>query len=474
MHRRTLATLAAFVVVLGGVVSAISPAQLAAGGRGSGSASDTAGAKAEGGVGDLRQQAHVATARVRPGAFAPAAGWQSEQVWNAGKNDWEPSIATDPTPGSSWVYQATTRYGGGKACSSCPGTAIIVRSSSDSGVIWSADRFICACKNVKAQNDPVLAVSNTGVVYAVWMNDYNPGVVFAKSSDHGVTWTAPIAVKGRGLSFTDKPWMAISPDGKDVYVAFNSSDSYVVASHNYGASFSARIKTNTDTRYYFAEGGAVAPNGNVYFAESAENQSATGTVQIDLVKSTNGGTSWTQTVVDTSQQQPACTVPSCGADFFAPSASLDVDSAGTILMAYSANTTALANKTMYVRTSADAGGTWSSRADIGQNTGDNGFPSVEAGTSAGDFRVAWQDSRNGAAAWNTWYRRTTNGGGTWAAQVKLSDATGGATYKTANGYAFPYGDYFDLAVSSSGQNFVIWGEGPNYVGPGGTWFTRGA
>ena len=472
MHRRTLATLAALVVVLGGVASAISSAQPAV--RGQGGTSDTAGAKAEAGVGDLREQARVTSAHVRPGGFAPATGWQSEQVWNAGQNDWEPSIATDPTPGSSWVYQATTRYGGTKACPSCPGTAIIVRSSSNGGVTWGADRFICACKNVKAQNDPVLAVSNTGVVYAVWMNDYNPGVVFAKSSDHGVTWTAPIAVKGSGLSFTDKPWMAISPDGKDVYVAFNSSDSYVVASHNYGASFGARIKTNADTRYYFAEGGTVAPNGNVYFAESAENQSATGTVQIVLVKSVNAGASWTQTVVDTSQQQPACTVPSCGVDFFAPSASLDVDSAGTILMAYSANTTALANKTLYVTTSADAGVSWSPRADIGQNTGDNGFPSVEAGTSAGDFRVGWQDSRNGAAAWNTWYRRTTNGGSTWAAQVKLSDATGGATYKTANGYAFPYGDYFDLAVNSSGQNFVIWGEGPNYVGPGGTWFTRGA
>ncbi len=407
-----------------------------------------------------------------PTRFAPAAGWQSETVWNAAQNDWEPAIATDPS--SNYVYQATTRYGGPKACSACPGTAIIVRTSSDSGVTWGADHYLCACKNVKAQNDPVLAVSTAGVVYAVWMNDYNPGVVFAKSSDHGATWTAPISVKGSGLSFTDKPWLAISPSGQDVYVAFNSSDSYVVASHNYGASFGARIKTNTDTRYYFAEGGAVAPNGNVYFSESAENQSATGTVQLVLVKSTNGGSTWTQSVVDTSQQQPACTAPSCGADFFAPSASLDVDTAGEILLAYSANDVALANKTLYVRTSTDAGVTWSARTDIGQNSGDDGFPSVEAGAAAGDFRVAWQDSRNGAGAWNTWYRRTTNGGSTWAGQVKLSDASAGASYKTANGYEFPYGDYMDLAVNAAGQNFVIWGEGPNYVGPGGTWFTRGA
>ena len=51
--------------------------------------------------------------------------------------------------------------------------------------------------------------------------------------------------------------------------------------------------------------------------------------------------------------------------------------------------------------------------------------------------------------------------------------TGGANYKTANGYAFPYGDYMDIAVTASGTNVVIWGEGEDYVGPGGTWFTRG-
>ena len=326
---------------------------------------------------------------------------------------------------------------------------------------------------MKAQNDPVLAVSTSGVIYAVWMNDDNPGVVFARSADHGVTWTAPIALKGRVLSFTDKPWLAISPSGQDVYVAFNSSDSYVVTSHDAGATFSGRVKTNSDSRYWFAEGGAVAPNGTVYFAESAENQSATGPVQLAVVRSANGGASWTTTFIDTSQQQPPCTVPSCGADFFAPSASLDVDPAGRILLAYSANSTAGAGKTMYARTSTD-GLTWTARTDIGQNAGDDGFPGVEAGPTAGDFRVVWQDGRDGPSAWNTWYRRTTDGGTTWAAQVKLSGQTIGAPYKTAGGYTFPYGDYLDMAVTANGQNVVTWGEGPNYVGPGGTWFTRGA
>jgi hypothetical protein len=404
-------------------------------------------------------------------AAAAPAGWQSEQVWNAARNDWEPAVATDPS--SNRVYELTTRYGGPKACQQCPDPAIIFRSSSDGGATWSGDSFLCSCRNVKAQNDPVIAVTNTGAIYAVFMNDYNPGVSFTKSTDHGATWSTPIALKGKGISFSDKPWMVISPNGQDVYVAFNSSDSYAVASHDGGATFSARVKTNSDSLYWFAEGGAVAPNGSVYFSESAENQNETGPVKLAVVKSSNGGSSWTTTFVDTSQQQPPCTVPSCPGDFFGPQASLDVDSAGKILLAYTANNASAANKTLYVRTSTD-GVTWSARTDIGQNAGDNGFPSVEAGTAAGDFRIAWQDNRNGATAYNTWYTRTTDGGSTWSTGIRLSDQGSGAPYKTTNGYAFPFGDYLDIAVTSTGTNIVIWGEGPNYVGPGGTWSTRGA
>jgi hypothetical protein len=401
---------------------------------------------------------------------AAAPGWQSEALWSPTQNDWEPAIAA--APNSSWVYQATTRYGGPKACQQCSDPAIIVRASSDGGVTFGPDRYICACRNVKAQNDPQLAVATDGTVYAAWLNDYNPGVVFSKSTDHGVTWSTPLSVKGKGLSFSDKPILAISPTGQDVYIAWNASDSYLSVSHNFGASFAARVKTNSDALYWFAEAGVVAPNGNVYFGESAENQNATGQVKVAVIRSTNGGTSWTTTFVDTSEQQPACTVPSCPPDFMASQLAVTVDPAGTLMAAYTLNTVAGAPKDLFVRTSTD-GVTWSARTEIGANTGDAGFPVIESGTAAGDFRVAWQDNRNGATSWNTWYRRTTNGGGAWGTQVRLSDLGSGASYKNANGYAFPYGDYFDLDVNGSGANFLIWSEGANYVGPGGSWFTRG-
>ncbi|MEX0834011.1 MAG: sialidase family protein [Actinomycetota bacterium] len=400
----------------------------------------------------------------------PTGGFEAEKAWSATGDDWEPAIAADPRSGSNIVYQATTRYGGAKACSRCPDPAILVRLSTDAGATWGPDNFICACQGRKAQNDPEIEVANDGTIYAAWLNDFNPGVAFAKSSNGGATWTAPIHVDGQGLNWSDKPIIAISPSGQDVYIAFNHSDSYVVASHNFGASFSAPVQTNTDDLYWFAEGGAVAPNGNVYFSESGEvaSHSASGDVQLAVLRSTNGGTSWTHTYIDTSKEfPPAC----CGssADFFASQAAMAIDSAGKIMVAYTLNTTAGAPKALYITTSTD-GVTWAPRTLV-NSQGDSGFPAITAGSAAGDFRLAWQDDRGGA--WNTYYRRTTDGGASFGTEVKLSNVTTGAPYKSAAGYAFPYGDYFEIDANSAGTNFVIWGEGPDYIGPGGSWFTRG-
>jgi hypothetical protein len=75
-------------------------------------------------------------------------------------------------------------------------------------------------------------------------------------------------------------------------------------------------------------------------------------------------------------------------------------------------------------------------------------------------------------AWNVWYRSSTTGGASWAAPVNISDVTSGASYKTANGFLEPYGDYGETAVTNTGKTIAIWGEGNSYTGPGGVWVNR--
>jgi hypothetical protein len=178
--------------------------------------------------------------------------------------------------------------------------------------------------------------------------------------------------------------------------------------------------------------------------------------------------------MDTSQDPPACTFRGCYEDFFSSQATVAADSSGKLIFAYLLNSAPGAPKRLYIRTSTD-GRTWSARTLV-NSLGDSNMPAISAGPSPGDFRLVWQDDRNGATAWNTWFTRTTNGGASWSAPVRLSNLGSGAPYKKTAGYTFPFGDYLGLAVDPAGTNFVIWGEGDGIYtggGTGGSWWTRG-
>jgi len=92
------------------------------------------------------------------------------------------------------------------------------------------------------------------------------------------------------------------------------------------------------------------------------------------------------------------------------------------------------------------------------------------------------DDRNGHdsgsspdARWNTWYRSSTNGGATWSSETQVSAYVPGYGYKRNtpdDGYLQPYGDYFEMAVNSSGDTVAAWGEGFSYTGPGNIWFAK--
>jgi len=162
-----------------------------------------------------------------------------------GHDDWEPSVAADS---AGHVYMATTRYGGPNACKGCPDPAIVVRRSSDGGRTWSKPDFICRCRGVEGQHDPVMVTDRHGRVFMTWMNDFD--VQFGRSDDFGRTWSRPGSLDG-ALNFSDKPWIAASRSGRDVYVFFNASDPYAVYSHNAGRTWSEPILTTKSGLYFF-------------------------------------------------------------------------------------------------------------------------------------------------------------------------------------------------------------------------------
>jgi hypothetical protein len=388
--------------------------------------------------------------------------FDSERVWS-GENDWEPSVAADPV--RPHVYQLTTRWIGEVS-------KIMLRRSITAGATWEADQPIFPSHVWQA--DPHIVVAGDGTVFATWLQGWN--TVLSKSIDGGLTWSAPVPVLGE-LRWSDYPSIAVSADARDVYVAFNMSDSFVAVSHDGGATFAAPVQTNDDARYWFHAGGAVAPNGDVYFGTVSLRQSNEGASSVAVLKSSNGGTSWQTLRVDIAAELPGCEwAEGCTFGFFSPLPSVAVGADGTLMIVYNAARTAGAAQQIRMRTSIDGGSTWSeARVISGPDTEThNAFAVVAAGRAAGDFRVVWQGDRHGnTSAWNTWLRRTRDGGLSWSHPVRLSDRAAGAPYKSAAGYRFTYGDYLALSVDGRGLSHVVWGEGESWNGPGGTWYTRG-
>jgi hypothetical protein len=409
---------------------------------------------------------------------AAAPGWFSEAA-ASGEDDWEPAVAVDPG-NANFVYELVTRYTGPKPCGNCKMPAMRLRRSTDGGATWT-DSWLK--QTTKAQYDPQIVVDINGNVHAAFLNGTTPGTTYLKSTDHGATWSAGVDWGGNGKKpqWNDHPWIGLSRDGMHVYIGFNSSDSYAVYSHNGGLTWSTPVKMNTDSRYYFHQGVAISPtNGNVAYIATSDYTSGNnynGDSFVKVWKTTNGGASWTSTLIDTSREVPPCGwAAGCTQGFFGTTPSMAIDSAGKLLIAYHINTVPDAPEQMYVRTSTD-GVTWTARQQISvANTAvNNAFPAVAAHpTTAGDFRVTWQDDRQASqTGFNTWYKRTTNGGTSWSADIRVSDLTSGAPYKNANGYLFPYGDFQEISVGPDGINQLVWGEGNSYTGPGGCWNARG-
>src|SRR5215831_18722373 len=418
----------------------------------------------------LAVAALVLVPAVPASAGAGTGGFSSEQPTGTPykhQGNWEPTVATDPHhPGL--VYQLVTGINARQCAPGCPGTSVLFRKSTDGGTSWGAEQFVCglACKGVGWQYDPQIKVASDtnppcgcGTIYVVFLNTFDPGAVLFKSHDGGASWQGPITMNGP-LKYMDKPVLVISPTGKDVYVAFNGKlNSYVVASHQFGnpGTFLPPQQINgEDDLWWYPDGGAIAPDGTVYFSENGESGQPG--------SPTNGGHVNGPDLIGLFR---CSTSPSssCGTH------TLAADTAGHIVVAYTFSTAAGGPKSLYAATSDD-GVTWTAPVLV-NSRGDGNFPQIASGPAPGDFRLAWQDNRTGA--FNTWYTASANGGGSWTGQVKLSNRTSGAPYKTPAGYRFPDGDYFGIAVSSAGITHAIWGEadGSSIYCCGDTWYTRG-
>jgi hypothetical protein len=385
-------------------------------------------------------------------------------------DQWEPAMAAD---GHGHIYILFPQYGAVSDCPACTAPTIALLVSDNNGLTWQAPHALAP--STTGQFDPQIVVDpvDRQTVYASWLQNNKRDVMVARSQDFGRSWYLAIAEHSQEDS--DKPVLAVH--GANVYVGFNHEQHVVVAaSHDYAQNFSAAtVNANAEPGWSLAGGAATGPSGDVYFAWTAyaRRELSTRPVNIYVSRSSDAGQSWNTALLDISSAPPECAAQGCEAGYLGAQIALASDAAGTAYALWNAGSVNGSPERIYFSSSTTGGASWSLKTDVSSadDQVEHCFPAITAGT-AGDVRIAWMDMRH-SPLWNVFQRSSSNGGATWSAESQLSGAAQGYDYVQPDGFRFPFGDYFSIAIDNLGITHVVWGEGRNYKSPGSIWYTHG-
>ena len=353
---------------------------------------------------------------------------------------------------------------------------MILHVSEDNGQTWRPERYLCRCRDVvgNGQFDPLIeVVPDTGDVVAVWMNGFH--IFLSRSTDHAATWSEPVSVFG-DLAWQDKPNMAISDDGNDIYILVNGptgGDVWAGVSHDGGATWS-RQRVTTSERYFFDYGGVVLPDGRVVFSHisfsyTGEGGDAVGRMWIHVISSDDGGQTWAVETIDRLRLGTPCTTQGCYRDFHDSGPVLAWAGDEDLVLVYNGARRQSGPQHVYARSSTDGGRTWGERLPLSAPGANAAYPTA-VGDGDGGARLWFMQQRG--RWWNTIATATNDVGSTWTDRTVISDADSGTVYKSRRGFLEVYGDYGEIAITSGGDTFGVWGEGVSYYGPGGVWYNR--
>jgi len=327
-----------------------------------------------------------------------------------------------------------------------------------------------------ATSDPVLAFDRLGNVYyaglvfnvsaAGFLGNGPIGntVAFvAKYTNDGATYSSVKLITGP--LFADKPWIAVDNTGGpfdgNVYLAFDANLTSITPfatlftrSTDGGNSFSPPFYAPSD-RTGGLPGVAVDPAGNVFVSTDAFDPVTGANLNyIQVSKITGGGTTLVQNARAVNPASWVTSGSSIGASFRAftiPQIAADAHGVYVVF-----DDVRLGNSNVYITRSTDGGGSWTAPLRINDiTTGQHFFPTIVA--SGGIVDVAWYDSRFNTqtpmTALDVFFTNSNDGGVSFSARVRVTNVSfnPGLVKRTdAPNWNEPFmGDYIGIAATPS-------------------------
>lgn len=312
----------------------------------------------------------------------------------------------------------------------------------------------------------------------------------AKSTDQGLTFSTPVdatTTAANNLDFQDKEWLTVdknanSPFKGNVYVSWTTfSDNISISfarSTDGGQTYSAPVSLSQGDGSFGVQGSmpAVAPNGDLYVAYyrigDFDNLSSPDLFTISLVKSTDGGRTFSPSkaiapIYNSSNLTGGIDGTGVRSNSFP---SIAVDQRGTVHVVYAAtpanNVTATGtdrSDIFYVR-STNSGQTFSSPIKINDDKTSTSQSNPSIAISAdGTVGIRWWDRRNDPildSLTDVYMATSTNGGASFGSNFQVSNhnwSFGAIESNIAFGY---HGDY-DTITTFGNDFYVAWSDERN-------------
>lgn len=324
------------------------------------------------------------------------------------------------------------------------GLVMGVGRSTDGGHTWTSTTIA----GHTALSDPAVKSSGGGNWFFAYLANGGPGgtdidIYVRRSTDDGASWLSPVDASQNG-SFDDKPYIATR--GNDVLVGwadfgFSPAKLKTSRSTNGGTSFGAITILSVNSTAGNGACPVIAPNGDYFMFWRDSFQDS-----LWVSRSTNQGTSWTPDRGIVGMNPLPTPLPGNFRVVNLPSAAVD-PLTGDLVVVW--NDQLLGNPDILSVRSTDSGATWSAPVRVNDDAGTAAqwFPWI-CFDENGVAHVVWYDRRNDASDIDVYYAKSTDGGQTFEANVRITAESFPVVLPWETTLKF-IGDYNGIAASAT-------------------------